>query len=102
MSGVGISIAALRLYSALKLSEERHSKHNVLFTLHLVLLYSSNDIKDINWHRSQYEGPCFVCCLTVRGVIRPNTSEQIRAQDNLSGFGKQIYTLMNTHATDRG
>lgn len=97
MSGVEISIAALRLYGAPKLSEERHSKHDVLFILHLVLLDSSNNIKDTNWHRSQYEGSCFVCCLTVRGVISSNTSEQIRSQDNLCGFGKQIYTLTNTH-----
>lgn len=88
ISGVEISIASVRSYRALKLNEDRHSKHNVLFIFHLALLYSSNNIKDMSWHRSQYEGFCFACCLTVRGVISSNASEQIQSQDHRSVFGK--------------
>lgn len=94
MSGVKIWVDAFRWrgHGPAKPSEETQSKHNALFILQLVLLYSSNNIKNTNWHRSQYEGSGFVFALTVRGVISSNTSEQNRSQDELGGFSKHTHT----------
>lgn len=94
MSGVKIWVDVFRSrgHGPAKPSEETQSKHNALFILQLVLLYSSNNIKNTNWHRSQYEGSGLVCALTVRGVISSNTSEQNRSQDELGGFSKHTHT----------
>lgn len=79
---VTVSIAVLWLYRALKLSREGHSQPNVLFILHLVLLYSSNNT-GTNRHRSQYVGSCLLCCLT--GVWSALT-HPCRSQDDPRGF----------------